>query len=273
MSYRLLISRGDKMYYYYKIENRIDGKCYIGITTQPSQRKRRHFKMLTEKQHFNPKLQAAVNKYGIENFEFEILEAIPFDNAKDAYEYEALLIKNKNANVNGYNCNPGGEWTGPKGKFTYIDIMYIKSACYYNNGVTGVLAEYYGCAPSTINNIRINANYTPWCEEFLRCEESEKRNYYEDFCAISNFEILKHGRCKSARMLSKDQVFAILLNDEQKYTTFAKLRRAFGFSDDHRYVFTDIRKGKTYKEFFQEYSKLSQTEKEKMLCHYTAMYK
>lgn len=43
--------------------------------------------------------------------------------------------------------------------------------------------------------------------------------------------------------------------------------------DDHRYTFQDIRNGKTYKLFYNKYKTLTQEEKEKMLCIYTAMYK
>ena len=74
-------------------------------------------------------------------------------------------------------------------------------------------------------------------------------------------------------MLTKEQIFTVLLNDEFKYTTFATLRRRFGFVDDHRYVFSDIRKGKTYKEYYYEYNHLTIEEKQKMLCRYTEIYK
>ena len=58
------------MYYYYKIENRINHNKYIGITTNPTVRKNRHFNYLRKNKHFNPHLQSAFNKYGEENFYF-----------------------------------------------------------------------------------------------------------------------------------------------------------------------------------------------------------
>ena len=157
--------------------------------------------------------------------------------------------------------------------FKHIDIMYIKSCNYYNEQVAGILKDIYNCSRDSIYGVINNKTYVKWCEEFDNLEENEKRNYYEDFCDLTNFHILHLGKNKSGRQLTKEQIFAILLNDEFKYTTFATLRRRFGFADDHRYVFSDIRKGKTYKEYYYEYNHLAIEEKQNMLCRYTEMYK
>lgn len=261
------------MFYYYSITNDINNKSYIGITTTPIRRKNCHFNYLRQNKHFNPKLQNAFNKYGEEYFHFDIIEAIDYANEKEAYEHEAFLIKQYDSVDLGYNCNPGGEWTGRQGMFKHIDIMYIKSCDYYNEQVAGILKDIYNCSRDSIYGVINNKTYVKWCEEFDNLEENEKRNYYEDFCDLTNFHILHLGKNKSGRQLTKEQIFAILLNDEFKYTTFAILRRRFGFVDDHRYVFSDIRKGKTYKEYYYEYNHLSIEEKQKMLCRYTEMYK
>jgi group I intron endonuclease len=60
----------------YQIRNLVNGKCYVGSSKNLKRRKKEHFVYL--KKGKNPKenkhLQNAYNKYGAENFTFEILE-------------------------------------------------------------------------------------------------------------------------------------------------------------------------------------------------------
>lgn len=58
----------------YKIENQITNDIYIGSSINLNNRKSRHFKDLEKQIHHSIILQRAVNKYGIENFNFIILE-------------------------------------------------------------------------------------------------------------------------------------------------------------------------------------------------------
>lgn len=59
----------------YKITNLVNGKFYIGSTMHKFvKRKSEHTTALQKGYHFNSHLQSAWNKYGEENFNFEILE-------------------------------------------------------------------------------------------------------------------------------------------------------------------------------------------------------
>lgn len=57
----------------YKIVNRINNHFYIGSTFRPDNRKDRHFKDLRRGDHHCIRLQRAVNKHGIDNFEFIVI--------------------------------------------------------------------------------------------------------------------------------------------------------------------------------------------------------
>ena len=57
----------------YKITNKIDGKCYIGQSSNIKKRFKDHRYDLKYNKHDNPYLQNAYNKYGKDNFKFEIL--------------------------------------------------------------------------------------------------------------------------------------------------------------------------------------------------------
>jgi group I intron endonuclease len=103
------------MGFIYKITNIITKKCYIGETKKanPYLRWNEHRSKI-EKGIGCPALQDAVNKYGINNFEFKIL-IICFD--EDRYKFEIEYIKKFNSIVsNGYNLTKGGEGGGFQGK-------------------------------------------------------------------------------------------------------------------------------------------------------------
>jgi group I intron endonuclease len=63
----------------YKIICLIDYKIYIGSAKNLDKRWRRHLNDLKSGKHINIHLQRAFNKYGIENFRFEILEICDYD--------------------------------------------------------------------------------------------------------------------------------------------------------------------------------------------------
>lgn len=84
----------------YKISNLINGKCYIGSSKDLKMRKRVHFALLRDKKHSNPHLQRAYDKYGVENFSFEILEIGEIDDLK-VLEKEWLIYFD--SYKNGYN--------------------------------------------------------------------------------------------------------------------------------------------------------------------------
>jgi group I intron endonuclease len=267
-------------YYFYQIRNIENEQKYIGITCDWQNRKNQHFTKLSKRIHCNPHLQNAVNKYGLQNFSFEIIEEKEFETKQEAYLHEAELIKTQDSIRDGYNCNPGGLWTGPQGKFTKQEVFYIKAACLYNNYMTGVLGELYNCAGATINNIKINRNYKPWCLEFEGLPEKEKMDIYEDFCDLTNFELLKtKAYIKSTqRKYTKDQVFIILLWCETKFVSAKEICDNFNISypKNPQYKcankFRSIREGTTYKDYTKEYESLNEEEKQAIKRLYTVKY-
>ena len=68
---RLLVNRG-----IYQIINLIDNKIYIGSAVNISLRWAEHRSTLLNNNHINIYLQRAVNKYGLKNFKFEVIEFI-----------------------------------------------------------------------------------------------------------------------------------------------------------------------------------------------------
>lgn len=89
------------MYCLYIITNRINNRKYIGITVDFQKRSKRHLRELRENRHHSIFLQRAFNKYGEENFDFEIL----FDDlSKDKAEWLEEFYLNEHYN-NVYNVS------------------------------------------------------------------------------------------------------------------------------------------------------------------------
>ena len=87
----------------YQIVNLIDGKKYIGSSKNLYNRKIRHFSTLRNNKHRNCHLQNAFNKYGEENFSFEVIEFVnTIDELlpREQYYIELYQVCNK---TKGYN--------------------------------------------------------------------------------------------------------------------------------------------------------------------------
>ena len=95
------------MGYIYLIENDINDKKYVGLTTQTiEQRWKQHLRASKYKKY---KLYYAMRKYGVEHF--YIKEIDKAEDIEELKELEKYWIKYYNAYYNGYNQTFGGEGT------------------------------------------------------------------------------------------------------------------------------------------------------------------
>lgn len=96
----------------YKIENQVNGRFYIGSAINIQKRWRYHIQDLHKGKHGNNYLQKAWDKYGTENFIFEVLEHCePLDLIRKEQHY----LDNTSACENGYNiCPIAGSKLGTK---------------------------------------------------------------------------------------------------------------------------------------------------------------
>lgn len=89
----------------YKITNKINNKCYIGQTIQPvEQRWKKHLENIGTNQAYA--IHRAIEKYGIENFSFEIVEECDY---KILNQREIYWINYFNSYEDGYNLTRGGQ--------------------------------------------------------------------------------------------------------------------------------------------------------------------
>lgn len=88
----------------YQIVNKINNKIYIGGTLDLRERFVNHISELRNNRHHSIKLQRAFNKYGIENFFFEVLEYCESDwNIIEKIEQKHFDLYKNNFNSKTYN--------------------------------------------------------------------------------------------------------------------------------------------------------------------------
>lgn len=94
-----------KEFYLYKITNLVNNKSYIGITGDAYKRQLQHFKMRSKK--WNSLISKAIDKYGKNNFTFQILCIGTKEYISDLENKAIALYETRTPS--GYNIKPGGE--------------------------------------------------------------------------------------------------------------------------------------------------------------------
>ena len=97
----------NRICYIYKITNLINGKLYIGLTTNTiQQRWYYHLKDLEKKKSA---LYNAMNKYGVKNFKIETIEQCTLSNVREREKYWISFYNTYLDDTKGYNQSAGGE--------------------------------------------------------------------------------------------------------------------------------------------------------------------
>ena len=109
----------------YKITNVVNNKCYIGSSVRITERWYDHKTRLNANKHHSIKLQRSFNKYGSNNFVYEIIEECDIDNLLIKEQYYIDLY---NTYKNGYNSVPkSGNNLGMKHSDETKEILKEKS--------------------------------------------------------------------------------------------------------------------------------------------------
>lgn len=96
-----------KKHYIYKITCIPNGKVYIGQTNNKKRRLGEHKSELRGNRHHCQYMQNAFNKYGEDNFSFEIIEECKMEDADDRERHWIKLYKS-NDKKHGFNSESGG---------------------------------------------------------------------------------------------------------------------------------------------------------------------
>lgn len=162
------------MAYIYKITNQINNKSYIGKTenVNPNRRWSQHKAEAQKERNSERALYKAINKYGIANFSFEIIEE-----TNEPEKREIYFIALYDTYHNGYNETLGGD--GAK----YLELPEEEICAYYLNSHTvKEVSKQFGHDPETIRRVL----------------------YRHNIDIISSQEITKQRNSKAVAKIDKD---------------------------------------------------------------------
>ena len=151
----------------YKITNLINGKCYIGQTTDSKRRFSEH-KAKSYGSEKNKVLYYAFDKYGLNNFSFEVIE----EQIENYNEREKYWIRYYDSFENGYNQTEGGEEpplnigeNSPFATHTQKEVDYVFDQILNTSKQLKEIAKETGYDYSTIKRIQAG---TLWRKENLQ---------------------------------------------------------------------------------------------------------
>ena len=253
------------MYYIYKIENLINNKKYIGLTNNIVRRRNRHFTDLKCNRHDNSFLQKEVNIYGLENFSFEKIYEGDIS-SEEIEEKEKYYIKYYDSYCNGYNQNEGGNFGPSNGgsHFTKSDIFTICSALEFSSRPGAILASIFNTTTATISRIKKKENHCHIIEEYENLPLEKRKDIFKIFCDSVNFQEIKSHQTiiKSKRKLSQEQVFMIYANEEYQIIPKKYFCKMYNIASNTIYA---ILKQKSYQDYWIDYQKITNEQKEKLV--------
>lgn len=138
------------MAYIYKIENQLNHKMYIGKTQyqNPQKRWREHQADSRNPARNHRALYRAINKYGIENFSFEILEETNEPEIREKY-----YIQLYDTYHFGYNETLGGDGSA------YLELPELEICkCYIEGNTIVDICKIFGHDYQTIRNVLYKNN-------------------------------------------------------------------------------------------------------------------
>ena len=158
----------------YKVTNKINGKVYIGQSVDIGKRWRQH---MTAKDDIY--FHKAIQKYGVENFEWEVIEQCK---KKDLDEREIYWIEYYDSFNKGYNCTKGGD-VGP--------VMYGEANSSWKGGISSdpEHLKQYSKQWYEVNKEKIKQHHKQYYQI-----HKEKRREYDSHYREANKEKAKEYR-------------------------------------------------------------------------------
>lgn len=160
----------------YKIENKINGHIYIGQSTNINKRWKAEIASsnnITDTS-YNTVLSQAFRKYGIENFDFQIIEECPKEQLN---EREIYWISYYNSFKDGYNSTKGGKQSSAPQKLTDETIQLIYEDL-LNSSLTMIeIAKKYKVSQAFISYVNTGKNWfnDKWSYPIRKTKKQQKK--------------------------------------------------------------------------------------------------
>ena len=148
------------MFTVYKITNQINNKCYIGSSIRVEKRWQEHKNTafnINSNQYYYP-LYCAFRKYGLENFQFEILKD-DFQSVEEMQEYEYQMILYYNSYIDGYNQTLNTASYNTENLLKYIASISQRCALVDKfNNIIEIFSSYHDAARKCYSETSDNAS-------------------------------------------------------------------------------------------------------------------
>lgn len=255
-------------YYIYKIENKVNHKKYIGLTSNIERRRARHFTDLRCNRHDNHFMQKEFNIYGEENFTFNI-EFEGDVSVEEISQKEREYIAYYDSYKNGYNQNEGGNFGPSNGgsTLTQSDIFNILAALEFmtNKRPGQVLSDIFHVSKTTISRIKHKVNHLEDIEEYYNMPIEQRQDIFNIFEESYHVQerYADSSKIKSKRKLAKEQVLMILCNYEYKIIPEKHMANLVGVKST--YTLDCIEQGKSYQDYSILYNQLTDIQKQKIV--------
>lgn len=211
----------------YKITNKVNGKIYIGQTIDFERRKYEHIHDTKNRPHQMP-LHYAMKKYGVENFEFSILEECDRSELDEKEKFYINAYKSNNKNI-GYNISNGGndcsQFVVSKSVYQ-IDLISGEIIAKYNNiseaseQITGDRTKGTGITACCKGKIKSIYGYA-WC--YPNDYSKDKYCNYKEKCEQEKKEKLRNYRL--GKKHTKDEKIKIGMKSKGRKRTYEDIQK------------------------------------------------
>lgn len=203
----------------YCFTNKMNGKSYVGQSTDIQRRFFEHKTRKTENTYFHD----AIEKYGFENFEFKVLEEC----RKEELDIkEKFYIKKLKAYYpDGYNVDIGGHGGHLKSGMSITDIDMIREMLKYTNMSNSEIGNIFGLSDQTISDINVGKRWYCENEQYpIRIMIKKEKKY----CSKCGKELYKYAsgslcrtclnQCKKSNpQIEKDELVNLLALNSFEY--------------------------------------------------------
>lgn len=208
----------------YKITNLLNQKVYIGQSIDIKKRWKEHCITID-----NCAIHQAIQKYGKENFSFEVLEECDQSllNVKEIY-----YIEKYNSYYNGYNMTLGGEGASHPVKLSDNEVNQIITLLKENQFSLSEIADFFSVSTKTISDINLGKS-----RRKEGCEYPIRKNAFSSQIPEKDFLLKKLKDTKgNFSQLAKDyEVSEMTIRNWCKTYNFSTQRKDYGFIDDQSY--------------------------------------